>query len=235
MLKIAICDDNSLDRDRIAKEIDRNLREMSVLYELDKYNNAEILIAKNEQKPYDIIFLDINMPLINGMDAALKINRLNHVPEIVFVSSYNELVFEACRCKSSGFVRKEYLSQELSERLLYLTSQILQNRKYITIQVNGVDKKLNIEDIIYMKSDDHYVDIFTVNGKESVRTSLNEMEEKYANFGFIRIHLRFLVNYRYIFSVEKNTIILNDGNKLALSRLKVNHVTDKLQKLMRGF
>ena len=61
-----------------------------------------------------------------------------------------------------------------------------------------------------MRSDDHYVDVITNDEKYTIRGSLNNIENLYSHFGFIRIHSRYLVNFRYIFSIERSVIVLNN-------------------------
>ena len=94
------------------------------------------------------------------------------------------------------------------------------------IVFSDIGKKYNVRDIIFMQSDDHYVDIVTDVTKGTVRDSLNSIEKSYSHYGFIRIHSRYLVNYRYIYSIESSTVVLTNKQQLPMSRSKSNSVKE---------
>lgn len=122
---------------------------------------------------------------------------------------------------------------EIDEIVESLIESINMKHKYVIICDSGIERKYNINDIIYMQSDDHYVDIFSINQKNSVRESLNNIEKMYSHYGFIRIHSRFLVNYRYIYSIERSTVVLNNLQQLPMSRSKVIAVKEAFQLFSR--
>ena len=102
-------------------------------------------------------------------------------------------------------------------------------KQYITFCDSGAEYKLYINDIVYMRSDDHYVDVITNDEKYTIRGSLNNIENLYSHFGFIRIHSRYLVNFRYIFSIERSVIVLNNQQQLPMSRSKLSAVKEAFQ------
>lgn len=130
-----------------------------------------------------------------------------------------------------GFIRKKRLDSEIDELLKVLIDNINRNQKYIPINDSGVTKKLLINDILYMQSDDHYVDVYLVHEhkKETIRETLNNIEKDYSLYGLIRIHMRYLVNYRYIYSIEKNVVILTNNQQLPLSKSKIHSVKEAFQ------
>lgn len=176
---------------------------------------------------FDAVFLDLDMPEMNGMEAASHLNKLNQSTEIVFVTNHDELVYKAFRFKAIGFIRKKYISEEIDEILDSLIENI--NAKRQNIVFSGFEKKYSINEIIYMQSDDHYVDVFTENGKNTIRVKLNDIEKEYSHYGFLRIHSRFLVNYRYIYSIENNVVILSNRSQLPISRNRSKIVKKNFQ------
>ncbi|MCL2071954.1 MAG: LytTR family DNA-binding domain-containing protein [Oscillospiraceae bacterium] len=233
MIRIAVCDDHESEVAIVSQNVRTILKKMNIRHDIKAFTDANALLCDNRESAFDVVFLDLDMPQISGMDAASKINEHNSSTEIVFVTNHDELVYKAFRFKALGFIRKKHLETEIAEIIKILLEHIMRKRKYIIIRNSGVDKKININDIIYMKSDTHYIDIYTSTGKEVLRRSLNDIEEEYSSYGFIRIHVRYLVNYRYIYSIEKNTIILNDRKQLPLSRSKIKDVKDSFQFFLR--
>lgn len=229
MLRIAICDDSKPEIIIVDKNIRLSLKRLRIDFEVKHFLCAEQLLNENELNPFDVIFLDLDMPQINGLDAAEKIGEQNKVSEIVFVTNHDELVYKAFRFKALGFVRKKFIEEEVDEIIELVIKHINLKNEYILISDSGVEKKININDISYLQSDGHYVDIFTINGKEVVRRTLNDIEDEYAVYGFIRLHARYLVNYRFIHSIEKNTVVLTNQKQLPLSRSKVKDAKDSFQ------
>lgn len=234
MLNIAICDDNVMDIRMIKTNVIKVLSKMNLEFRIENFTNAFTMLEKDSNNLYDLIFLDIDMPKINGMDVAARLNCQTRIAEIIFVTNHDELVYRAYRFKALGFIRKKYLEAEIGEIIELFIEQTNQRRNYLFIHDAGSEKKITIEEIIYMQSDDHYVEIFKTNGKELIRKSLNDMEKEYMIYGFIRIHARYLVNYRYIYSIERCTVILTDNKQLPLSRSRVNSVKDSFQMFSRS-
>lgn len=232
-MNIAICDDNKADLEYIEKIVYQSFTKNKIICNVKKYTNAGNLLEANKNQLFDVIFLDLDMPKISGMEAASHLNKLNESTEIVFITNHDELVYKAYRFKALGFIRKKFLDIEIDEIVESLIESINMKNKYLILCDSGTEIKYNITDIIYMQSDDHYVDIFSTNRKNSVRDSLNNLERMYSQYGFIRIHSRYLVNYRYIYSIERSTVVLNDMQQLPMSRSRTIAVKEAFQLFSR--
>ena len=167
------------------------------------------------------------MPDVNGMDAAEQLNQLEHGTEIVFVTNHDELVYKAYRFKALGFIRKKHMDEEIDEILEVLLTALNRKRKYLTFQDAGKTIRIRLEDIIFIQSDDHYAEVFTIHGKETIRESLNSIESAYGSL------VRYLVNFKYIYSIEKNTVILQNRKQLPLSRSRSATVKTQFQMYAR--
>lgn len=229
MLKIAICDDSKSDIKMIHKNISTIFKNFNINFDIATFSDAAFFLSASEDKNFDVVFLDIDMPQINGLEVATELNKRNIISEIIFVTNHDELVYKAFRFKALGFVRKKHIETEMLEIIEILIEHINRRYKHILIQDGHIEKKAHINDVIYMQSDDHYVNVVTSNGKIMIRKTLNDIESEYSVYGFIRIHLRYLVNYRYIYSIEKNVIILDNQEKLPLSRSRAKAVKDSFQ------
>ena len=228
-MNIAICDDNETDIKYIRKIIKKEFASHNINCELSLYCDAKSLLDANHSQLFDVIFLDLDMPELNGMEAASQLNKSNSAAEIIFVTNHDELVYKAYRFKALGFIRKKYLETEIGEILETLIESINARQQYITFSDSGNEFKCLINDIMYMQSEDHYVNVITTKKKYTLRDSLNNIENLYAHLGFIRVHSRYLVNFRYIYSIEKNTIVLNNKHQLPISRSKTAAVKEAFQ------
>ena len=169
-MNIAICDDNETDIKYIGKIIKKEFAAHNINCELSLHTDAKSLLDVNQSQPFDVIFLDLDMPRLNGMDAASQLNKSNSAAEIIFVTNHDELVYKAYKFKALGFIRKKYLETEIEEILETLIETINSRQQYITFSDSVNEFKCLINDIMYMQSDDHYIDVITPN---AIEASLN--------------------------------------------------------------
>lgn len=233
MLRIAVVDDDASELNIIYKTIVCALENRQSVYHIDCFSSANAFLKVHEHNPFDAVFLDIDMPQISGMDAAEILNQSEYETEIVFVTHHDELVYKAYRFKALGFIRKKQIDSEIDEILDILLQTVRRKKKFLEFQDAGKLLRIKLDDIIFIQSDDHYAEVFTIYGKETVRQSLNTIEEVYGDLGFLRIHMRYLVYYKYIYSIEKNIVILHDNKQLPLSRSRSNEVKQQFQKYAR--
>ncbi len=229
MYKIAICDDDKGELEYVERIIEKSFDRKNVQSAYKAYTSAKTLLEDNKQEPFDLVFLDLDMPGINGMETAENIGMQEGRTEIVFVTNHEELVYKAYRFKAIGFIRKKYLEEEIDEIIDIFFKEMAYREQYLVFKDSRTTYKILSQDIMYMQSADHYVDVVTHDNRYVVRDSMNNIEKMYSDCGFIRIHARYIVNYKYIYSLEKNEVVLTDGRKLPMSRAKGSSVKQLFQ------
>lgn len=130
MLKIAIVDDEIAFVERIERIITETCKQLNLNFSIDKYSNGFDIL--DNYKKYHLIFLDIEMPSINGIETAQKLNDLkgsSEIPFLVFVSSHDELVFEALKSFPYSFIRKSDINDNdcVSKLIIKITKLINDN------------------------------------------------------------------------------------------------------------
>lgn len=228
MFKIAICDDSEEDLDYEKNAIEKAFVKLDQPCDIHLFSRAEELLSDHVRASYDAVFIDIDMPGTDGMEAVERLKSIDNAVEIIFVTNHDELVYKAYRYKAMGFIRKKYLECELDQVVDTLALYEQRKKQYIVFRDSGSCKKINVGDIIYFVSNDHYVDVVTPNEKCVIRESLNNLEKEYGHYGFIRIHSRYMVNVQYIYSIEKNTVVLTDKTELPLSQRRSGLAKEKL-------
>lgn len=229
MYRIAICDDDIGELEYVERIIEMSFDRKNVQSIYKTYTSAKILLEDNKQAPFDLVFLDLDMPGINGMETAENIGMQEGRTEIVFVTNHEELVYKAYRFKAIGFVRKKFLEEEVDEIIDIFFKEMAYREQYLVFKDSRTTYKILSQDIMYMQSADHYVDVVMRDNRCVVRDSMNNIEKMYSAYGFIRIHARYIVNYKYIYSLEKNEVVLTDGCRLPMSRAKMNSVKQLFQ------
>jgi DNA-binding LytR/AlgR family response regulator len=234
-LVICICDDSAADLTYIESHLRAALESKDIEPAIHTYIDPKKLLdelAAGALRP-DVIFVDIDMPTLSGMDVAAELNLIFPEAEIVFVTNHDEFVYKAYRFKAIGFIRKRYFDREIGDTLDIICEHIQRNNKRIMVDCGDYTKAISIADIMYVMSDDHYVEIYSADSRDVLRKSINSFESEYAKFGLIRVHSRYIVNYRFIYSVERTTILLTNNDQIPISRNKQKYVKERLQYFSR--
>lgn len=220
MYKFLIVDDNIEDLQSIQKFLDKELQIYSIEYNILVSNNPESIDFK---QTYDAIFLDIEMPSINGFDFSNKIPLL---PPIIYISHRDDLGYQACNYHPYGFVRKRYLTQELPPILKRL---IIQINQYFSITYQSHRMRILYRDILYFESDKHNIYIHTIHHIYKIRDKLSNIYEILNHKDFVYCHQSFIVNFRYILSVENKEVILKNNEIIPISQRKSNDTKNWFQ------
>lgn len=225
LVRFAVCDDDKIMVDCISDK----LHEYCAECEINKYEDGESVLADSSRQLFDALFLDIDMPGMNGMELAEKIREDNKYVKIVFVTNKEEFVYAAYKYSVFRFVRKSLLKQELSEVMADLCDALKAEKEYISIETASGMMEIKIRDIKYIESQAHKSVINTINGIFEVGKTISEYEKLLESNGFIRTHKGYLVNFRYIYSVGNTDVNLTDESKVPLSRNKIRETKTKLQ------
>lgn len=233
MINIAIVDDEPIFIYTLINIIDNCCNSLGVKHLIDKFSNG-YSVLENYNK-YHLIFLDIEMPLIDGITIAKKINELkfeSEFPYFIFVTSHDELVFEALNSIPYSFIRKSDVNNEIVLRnCIAKLSKIVEDKsKTIKLRTNRQDIILKISDIIFIEKLKNYSYIHTASEKYSVKSSLKDYEIVLSKYGFIRCHEGYIVNLHGICKIYDKSILLNNNETVPISRNKVNIIKESFMK-----
>lgn len=233
MIHIAICDDDPIFMELFQSVLEEQLKGEDMEYRISGYSTGEELLK--EIANFDAVFLDIDMPGLDGMQIAKYINE-NHPVPILFLTAYDDLVYSSIQFQPFRFLRKDYIDYELEEAVRSLNKYIIlkfQNYSICLHTLTG-DILLSIKDIRYAEIYDHLVKIHTLEEVFDCHGKLSEYEEQWKQYGFIRTHKSYLVNGRHIYSIRENTVTLDNGIEISLSRRRKKEVRRKFEFLMRS-
>lgn len=176
---------------------------------------------------YDIYFIDIVMPEYMGLELARELREKHINSEFVFVTSYLQYMRKAFYVMPRAYIHKEYLKKELEDAFTVLEKIFRYRKTEISIKDNNRDVTVRPRDILYLKSDAHYVEIHGAEeGSIVIRNSLKNLEPQLKEFDFLRIHQRYLVNRNFIEEYRKHSVKLRNGEELQISAPYAKGVMD---------
>ncbi len=216
MIKIAICDDNTAMKNKLENIISDAFSEYTDDFILKSFSNGILLMNEQKIEPFDVIFLDIDMPKMSGFDVA-KLLREDYVNcFLIFVTNYSELIYEGMDFQPFHFIRKNCnipIEVSVSKIVKILMKHMKQNEKIVLEDTLSRKSIAYIHDIVYIESDKHYLFYHLVNKDKEIklRGSLKECEDKFDSYDFVRIHKRFYANLRYVsdLDIKNNEVILH--------------------------
>lgn len=186
---------------------------------IDLYTDAKLL---NLCKKYDVYFLDIEMPKIDGFQLATQIKKVFPLAIIVFITVKSELVYESYKVHPFDFIRKELLDISLNRTI----DEIIDYLNIFVYQYEYKKRKMNIsiKDIIYIEKHLNYIFIYIYEGSKKKllkqRKTISKVYEELNNNRqfFIQINESTIVNIKFILSIKNNECRLIDNTLLYISR-----------------
>lgn len=230
MLRIAICDDEKIflkqENELIAKILDESNNE----YEIKKYTSGkELLKSKEKIAKYDIVFLDVNMNEIDGLETAKRIRIFNENIFIVFVSAYYSYSLEGYKVNAVRYIIKENENLELSYReCIYSILKIInenQNTQIFGFQEGNIE--LDVAKIMFVESNLHKL-VFHMNGSSKMNYTMYDKLDNVQIEGFCRIHKSYLINMKYVVEMSRYYIVLADGTRLSVAKTRYPEVKKQI-------
>ena len=226
--KIAICDDDNDALIYISELIRKEFAKAGCNTIISVFDDPVVLINEHKINDYDTTFLDIDMPKINGIEVAKIIKNQHSKTLIIFITSKDELVFNSFEVHPFGFVRKLKMHEELPKIIADITSELSKNNYMIQFKIEGICYKLYAEEIVFIESKGNYIIINTVDRESyKYKDSINKKEEELLKYNFVRTHERFLINLKYILSINKNTVTVIQNYDMPVSRHRVQKVKER--------
>ena len=162
-MKIYICDDE----EKLLQDLSALVRSCCLDSQIQKFSSGIELIKNLYKQECDILLLDIDMPDMNGMEAAQKLMKLQKKPILVFVTSHDELVYESFLYHPFGFIRKRFYKEELPKLLQECMEELKKQIRHFCFRRDGKDFRLLLSEIFYFEADGNYLKVFT---KQGLRT-----------------------------------------------------------------
>lgn len=169
---------------------------------------GEQAILKTVQLQPDAVFLDVEMPLMNGLETAQGLMALKNPPKIVFATAYPQFGAEAFRFEALDYLLKPIDESHLADTIKRLEKTVLQKENEAPVSARPIGKLpleeegeivfIEPEDIIYISREDACTKIVTCKRQYHVKTPLKELEAKLRPYPFFRIHKSYIVHLKYV-------------------------------------
>lgn len=235
-LSIALCDDDELFRSSLRELVAQCFLCHGEMAEISECCCAEELISFLGKQSFDLIFLDIDMPQVDGIRLGHLLRSHGCQTDIIYVSNLDERVYEIFPVHPFSFVRKSRCREELPGVIAEYIQTRRHNQNLLSLQgSDGQLKSFHAEEITYVEAAGKLQKLCLFSRQEPflVRSSLSDLERQMLPLGFIRIHKGFLVNYRYIRKITSRSVLLDTGIDLPVGRDHLKTARESYLSLMK--
>ena len=232
-MRIILCDDDISFVHAFEKQLRSVLEARGSAPEIILTHTGMDALREITQSPADVLFLDIEMPEQDGFSVAGELTAMEHRPLIVFLSGMDHLVYQSFAFQPFWFLRKSHPEEltSLADRLV----QVWRERQiYYTVSVNGKNIRLPVSDIVYLESGGHYITAFRQGEPVRFKARMSDVEKELSRHGFVRCHVGYLVNCRFIEVCSRTELTLLTGQTIPVSRTKADETQLTFMTYMRS-
>lgn len=218
--KIAVCDDEKQICILMQNQLKQIFRERIVDYEIDCFKTGEELCEQVEKVDYDLIFLDIELPKMDGAEVGDYIRETlqKKTVQIAYISSQEKYSMRLFNSRPINFLIKPITIEALEKLIDTFLDLSGAMEKSIVIKINREHKRLLLADILYFKSEGRIVNVVTTDAKFSFYDKLKSIYNNVKSNSFFFVHNSYVVNYRFIQKYTFNEIIMSNGEVIPISR-----------------
>ncbi|MGX8795096.1 LytR/AlgR family response regulator transcription factor [Fusibacter sp. JL298sf-3] len=235
MYKILICDDNPYDLQFLYDKVAAYAIQAKLQVEILKYQDPERMLFNCESQwaTYDIVLLDVVFSSTTGIDIAKMIKRVNPMMNIIFVSYTKAYVFDALDVFPTHYILKEKLYEDKLFEVLDRTFRTIEHRKnrMFIAKMGEETRVIEIQKILYFEVYKRRVSVKTDDGHVfTFYHTLEKVADELADAGFVRCHRSTLVNLSKIIKITSGTVVLSNGEALAVGRKFKPHIKEALDR-----
>lgn len=228
-MNIAICDDEEIFRGYFRELLLKESFAKDMEMQIWEYDCGEALLEACAEQGFhaDVIFLDIRMPGRDGMETARLLRQQGEKCLIVFLTSLAEYAAKGYEVRAFRYLLKEETDRELG-RVMEACIRELGEEAWFSFSQGHCHYSIPRADILYFESRKRQIILYTAADSYSFYQKLDVVEERLSGSGFLRCHRSFLVQERYVRSWKENTLWLEDGRELPISRAYEKEVNRRL-------
>lgn len=243
MIRIGICDDFDIFVEELQRVCEEYFQQCQEEHEYTLFSTGEEVLeyCKNGKKPpLDLLFLDIELPGISGIEVKKYIQKSRQVWRIVFVTSYSHYVKDAFGTKVIGFIDKPPKVKDVGKKIKAVLDE---KRDNVLVEIKepnlSVSLHIPIEEILYIKAEGNYTKVFLndyVNGEIKhilCSQKLNQWEEDMADFPFIRIHKSYMVNLINCYLTKQQAIFFTVDENITIGRFYQKKALQEFQEYVQ--
>lgn len=218
-MRIAICDDDWHMQQTLRLFIDETYQDLDML--VDGFGSGEALLAaiQKQSHAYELIFLDIEMHGLDGLETARRVRALRPDCYIVFITSHDEFALNGYEVAAFRYLLKPIQPEKLTETISAVRAE-LADQCMLHVEDGTVEAMVRAKEVYYIEAQDKRVRVVLRETVLSDRHGIDEMATRLKDEDFYRIHRSYLINMRYVARMDGASVQFVNGDTVPISRLR---------------
>lgn len=234
IFNIAVCDDHKEYGEIVAEIIKTVALSRNIDCNISTYNSGTSLVQDFKKHEFDIIFLDMEMPELNGIETGLLIREISKDPVIFYLTSHKEYAYESYKVKARNYLLKPVSAAVIEKNLLECIEESKEEVVFLDVKdVKGIKHRIPVDEITHIlrKKEDRKIHIYRLDKEEVtiVQTLENIEKELIYNDCIIRASKSCLINMNNVRAIRKNTIYFSNETREEASRRCLSELINKFK------
>ncbi|MGL5348584.1 MAG: LytR/AlgR family response regulator transcription factor [Peptostreptococcaceae bacterium] len=232
-MNVALCDDDKMFIEDLRNILLKVCVQENISFNIDSFSCGEELIQyiDNSSTKYDLIFLDIIMDKLNGIETAKYIRNIDKNVQIVFLTISSEFALDGYNVKALNYLIKP----AKYETVLNIIHELYHNdnKEFYTFKIKNTIHQISLRNINYFEVRNRLINISCIEDtceENSFYKKLDDVTKELEGFGFIRCHRSYLINLKNVASISSDEVIFKNGDKALVSRRYSKHLKDEFLK-----
>lgn len=220
MLEIAVCDDDIIVTGKVEKLLEKIGQKYNVQMSIEVFWDGDELVESIKSgERFDIIYLDIEMKRMNGLDAANEIRKIDRESLLIYITSHESYMPVTFDYRPFQFIVKPIQIDKFEQCFVKAHQEILRNDSYFQFKYNKTNHRILAQNIMYFESNKRVISIIAQDTIMKFYGKLDGVENalRGSKLNFLRIHQSYLVNFKYIEEIAYDRVKLIDGQVLYIS------------------
>ena len=236
-MKVYICDDSKSDLLRLRHYLKKYAQNENINIEIEGFESAkELFSAHNaaKEKPV-LIFLDIYMNQIDGIEAAKKLRKAGIKTSILFTTSSGEHAMEAFQVHADGYLHKPFDYEDFKHAMSKVSDQLHTEYKTVEIRVDRMSRKFRIRDICFAETDNHGVQIHCMDNVYRANITMEGMKELIGDeVSFVMCGRSYMINLAFVEDIDNETIYMKDKKMIPIPVRLRKQIKEQYNQYMLG-
>lgn len=239
MINILFCDDDLTIREKYACLMYEIALKKGLKVNIESFSSGEALLfnAETRLSEIDLIFFDIEMKGMNGIEAANKIRILGYRGRIIFLTSIKDYVFDCFKSKPLDYILKTNLSQEKFEKIFISAIENIFKKENKTLVLKNASevKLVSVKDVLFIESRNKQMVVhYGENQTFTFYSTLDKILQTLDQSNFIRTHKTYIINLNYVRGIKKQSLLIEDY-EIPIGRKYLQETKDIFSKyLLKG-
>ena len=234
MIRVSLVEDTCQDLEQFRTVFDVYRQDDENEWSLDVFETGEGFLDRFRGQ-YDLIFLDIELPDLNGIEIGHKIRERDTKVVLVYLTKMGQFAINGYEVDAADYILKPLNEKIFPVKMRKIVRRVLQSKpSCFTVSVNGGKRLIESDQILYVEVLKHDLTYHTASGSYTERGTLKSAEALLRNACFARLSNCYLVNMRHITGVDKFTLKLDSGEILQISRSRKKEFADTFSRYLGG-